>query len=272
MRNKLKIILPLLLLIYIAVDTFLKSRGIEICQATGCKLAGELLKFNSTYLNYLGMFGAFVLFTLALLRFDKLYTITAAAMVIFESLLIASQLNINPEPCIFCLGVYTFLLLILLNSNYKVLLYSIPAILSIFIAFSLLAIPKNKTLITKDGLYLIASKTCPHCKKTKEFLNKEGIKYTIIKASDTNAYSFAKTLGIKKIPIAIEAKNGSYQITVGDEAIIEKYGKKSNSENKQSQINPSQESFKPKLNLSGNSGCELSYQETSCEDDSKTSK
>ena len=279
MRDKLRTILPLLLTIYIAVDTILKANNIELCSSTGCELAGELLKFNSTYLNYLGIAGALFLFLLSLIKGEgakKLYTITAVAMVAFETLLITSQINLNPEVCKFCLGVYSFLLLILLNANIKVFLYFIPTIAAIFVAFSILAIPKNKSLISKDGLYLIASKTCPHCKKTKAFLNKEGIKYKVINAQDTNAYFFAKSLSISKIPIAIEKKGINYTITVGDVNIIKKYGKKKQtSTKKEPQKSSMQEKnpLQPKLNLSGDEGCSYSpIEESSCEGEDANSK
>ena len=274
MRAKLKTILPLLLAIYIAVDTILKANNIELCSSTGCEMAGELLKFNSTYLNYLGIAGALVLVILSLIKSEiasKLYLITAAAMVAFESLLIASQLNINPELCKFCLGVYTLLLLTLLNANIRIFAYMLPIVASIFVAFSILSIPKNKTLIKNDGLYLIASKTCPHCKKTKEFLNKNSIKYQIIDAQNPNAYFFAKTLNITKIPIAIKKDGAKYNIIVGDKNIISYFSKKD--ESKVSPSEPLQNELQPKLNLSGEEGCSYSPIETpSCESEDGIAK
>jgi len=265
MRAKLRSILPLLLAIYIIIDTVLKANNVELCSSTGCELAGELLKFKSTYLNYLGIAGALFLLLLSFVKSkaaQTLYVVVALAMVAFETLLITSQINLNPEVCKFCLGVYTFLLLILLNANGRVFLYTIPTIASIFLAFSILSIPKNKKLITQDGLYLIASKTCPHCKKTKEFLNKKKISYKVIDASDTNAFYFAKSLNITKIPIAIEKSGVSYKIFVGDKKIIEHFSQKepNNKEpNVQTQNPITQEEFNPKLNLSGeDEGCSYS--------------
>ena len=274
-----KAILPILLFIYIVADTILKQKDVELCSSTGCEMAGQLLKFDSLYLNYLGAFGALVLALLAFLKADKLFTWLSATMVIFESLLIASQLNLNPEVCKFCLGVYAFLWLILLTANRRVALYATAPAIAVFVALSILAIPKNKSILQKDGLYLIASKTCPHCKKTKAFLNKEGIKYNVLKASDVNNFYFAKSLNITKIPIAIEKKGDIYHIYVGDRNIIDRYSKKatqsshmsnqqnnsSNEVQKKLESNPSQEEFKPKINFGGDEGCALSIQETSCE-------
>ncbi len=280
MRAKLRVILPLLLALYIILDTVLKANNVELCSSTGCELAGELLKFNSTYLNYLGILGALFLLLLGLIKSkwaETLYVITAVAMVAFETLLISSQLNLNPEVCKFCLGVYSFLLLILLNANWRVFLYTLPTIATIFLAFSILSIPKNKKLISNDGLYLIASKTCPHCKKTKAFLDKEGIKYSVIQAADTNAFYFAKSLNIRKIPIAIEKRGESYRVIVGDQPIIEHYSKKASKEEQKTPTTPqtpqSQEVLEPKLNLSGEEGCSYSpIEEPSCESEDGSAK
>ena len=272
--NKLKAILPLLLAIYIMVETILKINNIELCSSTGCALAGELLKFDSLYLNYLGVVGAIVLLILALLKLDKFYTILSVTMVAFESLLIASQLNINPEVCKFCLGVYTFLLAILFVANRRVFAYTIPVIGAIFVAFSILSIPKNKNLIVNDGLYLIASKTCPHCKKTKEFLDKEQIKYKIIPSKDINAYYFAKSLNINKIPIAIKKSGDEYKVLVGDEKIINFFKKDKSKTQETTQETPqiTQEPFKPKLNY-GEEGCTFNpIEEPTCESENGNSK
>ena len=86
----------------------MKKNGVELCSSTGCEMAGQLLKFDSTYLNYLGAFGALSLAILAFLKWDKLFTWLSATMVIFFSLLIASQLNLNPEVCKFFLGFMLF--------------------------------------------------------------------------------------------------------------------------------------------------------------------
>lgn len=266
MRDKLKVALPLLLLLYIAVETILKSYNIELCSSTGCEMAGSLLKFNSIYLNYLGMLGAATLVGLAFFKgknADILYSVVAVAMVIFESILIASQLNLNPELCKFCLGVYTFLLLILLNANWRIFLGVVPAIIAVFIAFSILSIPKNKTLISKDGLYLIASPTCPHCKKAKAYLQEHNITYTLLPASDINAFYLAKNLGISQIPVAIIKEGNGYKVLVGDKRVIEHFERQNS---KQSQ--PTQEEYNSaptsSIDIYGNDkeGCSLSLEAT----------
>jgi uncharacterized membrane protein len=271
MSAKLRVILPLLLAIYIAVETILKANHIEICSTTGCALAGELLKFNSFYLNYLGIAGALFLVVLAFFKSNiakKLYSVVAVAMVIFESLLIASQLNLNPEPCLFCLGVYTFLILILINANFRVFIYTIPAIGAVFLAFYILAIPKNKSIVKDNGLYLIASSTCPHCKATKEFLKLHNIKYKVIPSKDINAFYFAKSLNIKKIPIAIKKSTNKIEIFVGDKDIERAFSKTLPKEAKETS-ELSSEPFKPDSIYEQKEGCEMSLTATASDCESK---
>ena len=262
MRAKLKVILPFLLFVYILAEIILKANNIELCSSTGCALAGDLLKFNSIYLNYLGMAGALALFILALIKGElaqKLYSILLISMLFFESLLIASQINLNPEPCKFCLGVYAFLIIMAINDNAKRFLALLPAIAAIFVAFSILAIPKNKSIISKDGLYLIASKTCPHCKEAKKFLDSNNIEYKTISSKDLNAFYVAKTLSIKKIPIAIKKEENRFEIFVGVDEIKRAFKKQ------KSKIIPIQEK-KVNYYKENDEGCTLSiFEESSCE-------
>jgi glutaredoxin len=220
-----RVLLPLLLLGYIGYETWLKLHHQSLCSATGCQLAGELLRFPSIYLNYLGMaavgaillFGLFSLFNKA---FEKLYFITLYAAIAFESIMIGYQVLVNPEPCLFCLGVYGGLLLIALTSRPRWFLYALPAILAIFFALSDLAIPRNEAFIKGDGLYLIASEHCPHCKKVKNYFTKHHIDYTLLPVSDPSVRHLAKALGIEEIPILLKREKGITTILYGDRPII----------------------------------------------------
>ncbi|WP_457607084.1 glutaredoxin family protein [Nitratifractor sp.] len=225
-----RVILPLALLSYIAYETWLKFHHQSLCSATGCRLAGELLRFPDIYLNYMGLgaVGAILLFGLLSLfsrAFEKLYFITLYAAIAFESIMIGYQIFVNPEPCIFCLGVYGGLLLIALASRPAWLVYALPAILAIFFALGDLAIPRNEALIKGDGLYLVASDHCPHCKKVKEFFAQKKIDYRLLPVSDPSVRHLAKALGIGEIPILIRRKGGETTILYGDRPIIASFNK-----------------------------------------------
>jgi len=95
MRFFSRVILPLLLLIYIIVETYAKLHHTSICGTTGCELAGELLKFNSLYLNYFGAAGALLIALLGWLSrrseaYERLFFITLYAAISFESIMISS--------------------------------------------------------------------------------------------------------------------------------------------------------------------------------------
>jgi len=227
-----RIVLPLTLLAYIGYETWLKLHHQSLCSATGCKLAGELLRFPSIYLNYLGMaavaailfFGLFSLFNKA---FEKLYFITLYAAVAFESIMIGYQILVNPEPCLFCLGVYGGLVLIALLSRPAWFLYALPAIFAIFFALSDLAIPRNEALIKGDGLYLIASEHCPHCRKVKKYFNDHKIDYHLLSVRDPSVRHLAKALGIDEIPILFRREGDRTTVLYGDRPIITSFKKAS---------------------------------------------
>jgi len=223
-----RVILPLLLLIYIAIETYAKLHHTSICGSTGCKLAGQLLLFPSIYLNYMGMAAAAGIMILGWLSlrngaFEKLFFVALYAAIGFETIMFAYQYYVNPEPCIFCAGVYGSLLLIALASRPRYLLYALPGIAALWIALGTLAIPKNMSLITADGTYLIHSETCPHCKKVKEYFAGHDIDYTPIDVHSPNARSLLKSLGLGSIPDLVIKKGKTLTILNGDEAIIEHY-------------------------------------------------
>ncbi len=231
-----RVLLPLLLVIYIAVETYAKLHHTSICGTTGCKLAGELLRFNSLYLNYFGAAGALMIalfgwFSLRREGFEKLFYITLYAAIAFESIMIAYQVLANPEPCIFCLGVYGGLLAIALFSNWRYLLYAVPAITALYLSMASLSITQNRALMTEPGTYLIHSESCPHCKKVKNYFAEQDIEYKKISIYDTNARFFIKQLDINTIPVLVIKEKNSATILKGDKAIIAYFEKKSASEN-----------------------------------------
>lgn len=223
-----RIILPLLLFIYIAVETYAKLHHTSLCGTEGCELAGELLRYNSLYLNYFGGAGALfiMLFGWLSLRregFERIFFITLYAAIAFESIMIAYQLLANPEPCIFCLGVYGALLTIALLSRWRYLLYGLPAIVALYLSMASLAVTQNRALITADGSYLIHSESCPHCKKVKNYFAAHDIPYQKISIRDSNARFFIKQLDINTIPVLIIKKGGLSTVLKGDRAIIGYY-------------------------------------------------
>lgn len=221
-----RVILPILLLIYIGIETYAKLNHTSICGTTGCELAGELLKFNSIYLNYFGALGALFIALYGYLSrksevFEKLFFITLYAAIAFESIMIAYQVIANPEPCIFCMGVYSGLLLIALFSHWRYLLYAVPAIVALFLSMYALSMTQNRAITNEDGNYLISAKSCPHCKKVKKYFADQNISYQAIPVrKDSNARFFIKQLGINTIPVLIIKDKGHAEVLKGDKAII----------------------------------------------------
>jgi len=158
------IYLPLLFLVYVTVEVILKLQNLSICDTSGCILADGLLRFDSIYLNYIGVFDALLIliFGCIVYKYDnykKIFFIVLYSSILFETIMIAYQYWANPTMCLFCLGVYGFLFTItILTSKNKIILI-LPFILSNIIALSFLNIPKSISfIVTIQHLELISKK------------------------------------------------------------------------------------------------------------------
>jgi len=225
---------PFLFLLYVAGDTYLKLNASSLClsekssEPTGCELAGALLNFDAIYLNYLGVFAAFMILLLGILSHKKivpeiLFFIVLISSLLFETLLLGYQYLVSPSMCSYCMGVYTFLALILLLSSRRYFLMVIPAVLSILMALFFLAIPVAQPFVQKDGTYLLQSESCPHCKKVKTYMNENNIEFTKIDIEKIEAQHFATFLNFKSIPILITKEGKNIKIINGDKNIIDSY-------------------------------------------------
>ena len=220
-----RVFLPFLLLGYIATETYLKLQNTSLCGEVGCKLAGELLKFDAIYLNYLGIAGLFSLVILGYLSlnskfFSVLFFMGLYAAIAFEVTIISYQFIVNPEPCIFCLGIVSSLLVIALFSHVKSFAIVLASILAIFLGLNTLAISKNQAFTTQNGNYLIQSESCPHCKIVKKYFAEHDIKYTPISTQEASARSFLKFVDITSIPVLIMKEESGITLLTGDKKII----------------------------------------------------
>ena len=225
MRFIARVFLPLLLLAYIATETYLKLQHTSLCGEVGCKLAGELLNFDAIYLNYVGIGGVFILMILGFLSlknkfYEALFFIGLYGAIAFEATIISYQFVANPEPCLFCLGVISSLLLIALFSQPKHFGITLATVVAIFVGMHTLGVSKNKNFMVKNGTYLIQSETCPHCKKVKAYLAQHHIPYTPISTKEASARNFLKFAGVTSIPVLILKEKLERKLIVGDKKII----------------------------------------------------
>ena len=264
------IIMPAILIAYVGAETWMKLHHTSLCEATGCKMAATLLNFDGIYLDFLGITAGMLMLVTAILWakhevFKPLFFVALYSAIAFESVMIAYQAFANPQMCKFCLGVYSLLLITAFLTERRFLLYALPAIIAIFAALSTLSIPKNMPLITQDGIYLIHSQTCPHCKKVKAFFKDENISYNPILISNPNSKVLATTLGITQIPIAVIKKDNKIEILRGDRDIINHF-KKPKAEEKATENNTDT----TKLNIYSNpdeGGCSISpFEQSSCQE------
>jgi glutaredoxin len=220
-----RVFLPFLLLGYIAVETYLKLQNSSLCGQVGCKLAGELLNFDPIYLNYFGLVSVFLLILIGYKSlknkfFEALFLIGLYSAIAFEATILSYQFAVNPEPCIFCLSIFSSLLVIVLFAQVRHFAITLATVLAIFIGIQTLAVTKNKAFITDSGYYLIQSKTCPHCIKVKGYLKENKIDYTAISTKEASARSFLKFVNTTSIPVLVVKEKFDTRMITGDENII----------------------------------------------------
>jgi len=225
MRFIARVFLPLLLLSYIATETYMKLQHTSLCGEVGCKLAGELLNFDAIYLNYVGIGGVFMLIILGFLSlknkfYEALFFIGLYGAIAFESTIISYQFVANPEPCLFCLGVISSLLLIALFSQPKHFGITLATVVAIFVGMHTLGVSKNKNFMVENGTYLIHSESCPHCRKVKSYMAEHDIAYTPISTKEASARNFLKFAGVTSIPVLILKEKLERKLIVGDKKII----------------------------------------------------
>ena len=227
------IFLPFLFFLYVAGETYLKLNHSTLCESTGCKLADSLLLFDSIYLNYIGVVAGVGILVTGILSYKKvihenLFYIVVGSALLFETIMLGYQYFASPEMCKFCMGVYTFLVVIMLTASFKHFIVAMMGVVSVLMALSFLAIPQSKPYVMKDGTYLLQSVSCPHCTKVKKYMKENYISFTKIDIEDIEAQHFATFLNFKTIPILITKEGNNIKIINGDKDIINSY-KKSNS-------------------------------------------
>ncbi|MCK4442142.1 MAG: hypothetical protein KAU90_09035 [Sulfurovaceae bacterium] len=226
------IYLPLLFTIYVTTEAVLKLFHSTLCESTGCLLADNLLKFDSIYLNLIGVADAFLILLIGIVSFnkkinEKLFFLVVVSSLLFETIMLGYQYFASPEMCKFCMGVYTFLVLITLLSSRKYFVMVFPAIIALITALSFLEIPKSQAFVFSNGNYLIQSPTCPHCKKVKKYLKEQHIDFNKLDIDNIEARNFATFLNFKTIPILLIKNDENIQIINGDKNIIEYFENKS---------------------------------------------
>ncbi len=174
------------------------------------------------------MFAALTILILGILSYKKtipevFFFIVLISSLLFETIMLGYQYFASPEMCKFCMGIYAFLLVILLLSSRKYFAIAIPAVISLVMALSFLAIPNASSFVTKDGTYLLQSESCPHCKKVKAYMNENNIEFTKIDIENIEAQHFATFLNFKSIPILIIKEGKNIKIINGDKNIIDSY-------------------------------------------------
>ena len=220
------LILPILFFLYNLGETLLKLNHSSFCESAGCMFADNLLRFDSLYLNYIGVVVSALIMIVGYLAYkekitQKFFYLLVFVSLLFETIMLGYQYFASPVLCKFCMGVYGFLWAIMITSSRRYALMVIPAVLAIITALSFLTIPKTQAYVNSDGIYLIQSPTCPHCTKVKEYFKIHDIAFTKLDIHSPEAKNFATFMNFGTIPIMIQKEGEFVTIINGDEAILD---------------------------------------------------
>jgi len=271
------IFLPILFFLYVSGETYLKLNHSSLCASTGCKLADSLLLFDSIYLNYIGMLAGLGILIAGILAYKKvihtnLFYIVVGSSLLFETIMLGYQYFASPEMCKFCMGVYTFLIVIMITASFRHFIVAMMGAVSVFMALSFLAIPQSKPYVLEDGNYLLQSATCPHCKKVKEYMKENYIEFKKIDIEKIEAQHFATFLNFKTIPILVTKKGSHINIINGDKDIIESYKSSEKSDTESGVTIEESVSIDSTFNVVAEEGCGFANLNTLTEKESDCTK
>ncbi len=215
--------------IFVLTEIIMQSFGKSICQTEGCRVVGQYVRYGEISLLFIGLV-TFLL--LALLSFLDLYLNKTSAGPFINLVLIVSlagegfftgyQAFSIHTPCLFCLIIFTLMVVLgiirLLAGEREV----IAGFLSLAAVFSMLYLVLPSTvsvdLPVADRFILFFSKDCKHCAEVMQNLDEKKI---MVKHLDVTEYSaFLKSMGIDTVPtLMVNAPSQKLFIT-GKDAIL----------------------------------------------------
>ena len=255
-------ILALIASIGIAVQIIFELLfGSSICPTQGCKIVESLTLIQPLWINLLGLiFFQSVFWSVKVLKDKTVYSIDPVGVLllsgfIFDGVLLAYQILVVKTFCLYCLCVFTFVLVLNVMYGRRQSARALTALGVILVSFSILSFGpgiahsdrfslkaaawgvRSCSSPTKE-VYLIFSSNCPHCKNVIqsldqcnscdlylnpidpiETLNLDGIERIDTFAPQINRHML-ELLDIDAIPVLVSKGPDSYDIIRGENNIL----------------------------------------------------
>jgi glutaredoxin len=227
--KKIFLAVSVLAMIFVLTEIVMQSLGKSICQTEGCKVAAQYVRYGDISILLIGL----VTFSLlTLLSFLELYLNKIGVGWFINLVLIVSlacegfftgyQTFSIHTPCLFCLIIFAFILvlgIIRLLAGEREL---IAGLLSLAAVFSMLylVLPAGAPvdLPASDHFILFFSKDCKHCAEVIQNLDQNKIE---VKHVEVTAYSaFLKSMGIDTVPTLMVNVPSQKLFITGKDAIL----------------------------------------------------
>lgn len=214
--------LPLFMSIVVALTISLSIFDIQICPSNGCNIVGNFLNIDQIVLNILG-----VIFFTSLIIFSnkpKLINFILFYAFLFETFLIGYQVFILQTICLYCLGIYSSLIILMILRSKLDDVFA--CIITIVIAFNIVKfVPLNDTVTPKESVLFYGSTSCEHCNQAKKLLKEKNINYQFKNIDDVENIYLLKQLHIKTIPTLVVSSKNNKQVLIGFDEIKKYYEK-----------------------------------------------
>jgi glutaredoxin/uncharacterized membrane protein len=215
--------------IFVLAEIIMRSFGKSICQAEGCKVVAQYVRYGDISILLIGLVTFTVLTIVSFLDLDRNNTsagpfinLVLIVSLACEGFFTGYQAFSIHTPCLFCLIIFAFIAVLgiirLLAGEREI----IAGLMSLVAVFSMLYLVLPAGVLVElpatDRFILFFSKDCKHCAEVIKNLEEKKIE---VKHVEVNAYSaFLKSMGIDTVPtLMVNAQNQRLFIS-GKDAIL----------------------------------------------------
>ncbi len=229
--DKLFAIISGLGVLFVLTEAILQSRGSSICATAGCKVISASARFGDFSILLIG----FTVFSLlAVLSLLNISGKRPAAGPVIDLVLVVSlagegfftgyQAFRLFTPCIFCLAVFGFLVvlaLLRLVAGKREVIAGFASLVAVFSLFYLVLPAQNISPVPDHREFvLFYSKDCKYC---AEVMNKlEGLGLPALHVPVTDYSGLLKSIGIEHVPTLL-VNRGEEKIFLTGKEVIERY-------------------------------------------------
>ncbi len=215
--------------LFVATEGLFQAFGRSICAAEGCKLVAKYARYGDLTILLFGflLFSGFALLSIVARRgqnrlLDSAINVILVAALASEGFFTGYQAFRLHAPCVFCLIVFGFVVVLALIRLFQGEMTMIAGFASLVAVFSLffLVLPVGSTVSipNESQLVLFYGKDCKYCAEVRAIMDEKKVRYDHVPVNDYSG--MLENMGIEHVP-TLYVNNGQEKIFLtGREAIL----------------------------------------------------